>query len=77
MISCARKYRIFITTYIRKGERCSGADAPLKRDSQVTIKNAIIHLVRNAVDHGIENRVERHTSQSVKIAFNTIFTQCV
>jgi hypothetical protein len=44
MISCARKYRIFITTHIRKGGRCSGADALLKGAARAPSKMPLFIL---------------------------------
>lgn len=60
----AKKMEIVVTEMSQRLSKpvkllVTGEDTSVKRDTRMKISSALIHMVRNAVDHGIEEMAER------------------
>ena len=69
----AKKMEIVVTEMSQRLSKpvkllVTGEDTQVKRDTRTKISSALIHMVRNAVDHGIEDAAERESCGKAPMA---------
>lgn len=69
----AKKMEIVVTEMSQRLSKpvkllVTGEGTPVKRDTRMKISSALIHMVRNAVDHGVEEMAEREACGKTPMA---------